>query len=146
MDINEGIQIDEPGVFVPWGIGEEKLVALFNGENLEHITDGYYAIKCTLFNSLTCMLGFHFEPNLNGNLSELEFFRSSYDDQKGSFNEFQKYFVQQFGKPTNTNQGSKEGFNDYEWVIDDIKIIHLIYNRFGPEEHMRVRNMLYSDY
>ena len=97
MNISEGIQIDEPGIFVPWKISEQNLVALFNGKHLKTITDGYYAIKCTLFKGLTCMVGFHFEPGAMAPLSELEFFRTNYDDQQSSFNEFQKYFVQELG-------------------------------------------------
>jgi len=143
MNIYKGIQIDEPSIFVPWEISEENLVELFNGKHLKHITNGYYTIKCTLFNGLNCMIGFHFEPGLNGHLSEFEFFRTNYDDQQSSFNEFQKYFVQEFGEPSNTTPGN-EGFNNYEWILDYIKIIHLVYDRFGPEEHMRIKNMLHN--
>lgn len=143
MNINEGIQIDEPGIFVPWEISAENLVALFKGKHLKPVTEGYYVIKCTLFKGLNCMIGFHFEPGLNGHISEFEFFRTNYDDQQSSFNEFQKYFVQEFGEPSNTTMGN-EGFNNYEWILDNIKITHLVYDRFGPEEHMRIKNMVRS--
>ncbi len=140
MNIYKGIQIDAPNIFVPWAISENKLVELFKGKNLKHITEGYDTIKCSLFNGLNCIVGFHFDSRLNGHISEFEFFRSNYDDQQGSFDEFQKYFVQTFGMPTITTPGY-EGFNNHEWIFDNIKIIHLVYDRFGPEEHMRIKYM-----
>jgi hypothetical protein len=30
-----------------------------------------------------------------------------------------------------------EGFNNYEWRINDVQIVHYVFDRFGPEEHMR---------
>ena len=47
------------------------------------------------------------------------------------------YLTKYFGSPTTVSQGS-EGFNDYEWRIEDIHIMHFVYNRFGPEEHVSI--------
>ena len=86
------------------------------------------------------MIGFHFEPRLNGKLTEFEFFRTNYDDQQKSFDEFQKHFEQIFGQATKVTKGS-DGFNNYEWLLDKVQIIHLVYDRFGLEEHMRIIKM-----
>lgn len=140
MEISKGFQIDNPKTFVPWNIDENKLIELFNDQKLKHVTTGYYTTSCDSLNGLTCMLGFHFEPRMNGKLKELEFFRLYYSDQKKSFNEFQRYFVGGFGNPTKTSKGS-EGFNNYEWILNDIVIVHFIFDRFGPEEHMRIKKI-----
>jgi hypothetical protein len=138
MDINKGSQIDSPKIFVPWDVEEKELTDLFNGHELKHVTTGYYTTSCTSLNGLTCMLGFHFDPRSNGRLNELEFFRTNYDDQRKSFEEFQTHFVNVFGQPSETAKGN-EGFNNYAWQLNNVQIVHYIFDRFGPEEHMRIK-------
>lgn len=136
MDITKGFQIEKPNIFVPWEIDEKGLIEIFKGDSLKKVTVKYYTASCTSLNGLNCMLGFHFGPN--GRLSELEFFRTDYSDQQKSFDEFQKHFVEGFGNPTKTSKGS-EGFNDFEWRLGKVQIFHFVYDRFGPEEHMRIK-------
>ena len=138
MDINKGFQIDNPKIFIPWDIDEKELTNLFNGHELKHVTTGYYTTSCTSLNGLTCMLGFHFDPRSNGRLNELEFFRTNYDDQRKSFEEFQTHFVNAFGQPTEAAKGN-EGFEDYTWQLNNVQIVHYVFDRFGPEEHMRLK-------
>ncbi len=140
MDINSGFQIEQPNIFVPWKIDEKTFIDLFNGKDLKHITTGYYTIKCKSLNSLNCMIGFHFEPRKNGKLNELEFFRTNYDNQQKSFDEFQYSFTNAFGQPTSITKGD-EGFNNYQWRLNDVQIVHYIFDRFGPEEHMRIKKL-----
>ncbi|SDT61760.1 hypothetical protein SAMN05216490_4359 [Mucilaginibacter mallensis] len=137
MNINKGFKINAPDVFVPWGIDGKQLIELFAQHSLKYITTTYYTANCISLNGLNCMIGFHFEK---GCLAELEFFQSNYDDQKKSFDEFQEHFVKEFGEPTHTTEGN-EGFNNYEWLFNGIRIIHLVYDRFGPEEHMRIKKI-----
>jgi len=136
MDIIKGFQVDDPKVFIPWGITEKTLKDIFDNK-LRQVTSGYYTTTCKSLNGLDCELGFHFEPRINGQLKELEFFRKNYNDQKKSFDDFQVHFEKQFGLPTYSKRGN-EGFNDYLWTIGDVQIIHRIFDRFGPEEHMRI--------
>jgi hypothetical protein len=82
------------------------------------------------------MIGFHFEPQ-NGQLNELEFFRMKYDNQQKSLTNF-KFFHIRFGQPTSATK-ENEGFNNYEWRINDVQIVHYVFDRFGPEEHMRIK-------
>jgi hypothetical protein len=140
MDINRGFQIEQPNIFVPWKIDEKTLTDLFNGKDLKHVTTGYYTMKCKSLDSLNCMIGFHFEPRKNGQLNELEFFRMNYDNQQKSFDEFQNSFTNAFGQPTSTTKGN-EGFNNYQWRLDDVQIVHYVFDRFGPEEHMRIQKL-----
>ncbi|MBA2489451.1 MAG: hypothetical protein H0V36_09070 [Chloroflexi bacterium] len=83
------------------------------------------------------MLGFHFDPRNNGRLVELEFFRSSYRDQQASFDEFQRHLEVTYGPATRSGPGD-EGFPWYEWDVAGTSIRHFVFDRFGPEEHLRI--------
>jgi hypothetical protein len=138
MDINNGFKIDTPDIFVSWEISDNVLVNLFKNYHLTYVTADYYTAKCKSLNGLECEIGFHFRPRPTRQLVELEFFRSNYHDRQKSFVDFQKYFELSFGQPTSTTKGN-EGFNKYEWLLGNIQIVHDVYDRFGPEEHMRIR-------
>jgi hypothetical protein len=138
VKINEGFQIETPNVFVPWGLHESDLRSLLNVFGLRSVTHGYYTLSCTSLGGLAHELGFHFYPRSGGILNELEFFRRSDEDQKASFEEFQKHFEAVFGKPT-TGQSGLEGFPSYVWDLNGARILHYVFDRFGPEEHMRIQ-------
>jgi len=140
MEINKGFNVDKPDIFVQWNIIETELLTLFQGYEIKHVTTGYYTADCSSLDGLDCMIGFHFEPRENGILKELEFFRMDYSNQQKSFDDFQLHFEKTFGKPTNKTNGN-EGFNNYEWRPDDIQIVHFVFDRFGPEEHMRIKKI-----
>ena len=137
MDISVTFPLVEPAVSVPWGISEPDLVALL-GSRLRRVTTGYLTMTCKALPGPEHELGFHFEPRSNGKLVELEFFRRSYKDQAGSYAQFQEAFERAFGPPTNVAPGA-EGFPTAEWRFGRIAIRHLVMDRFGPEEHMRIR-------
>ena len=138
MQINEGFKIDRPDAFVPWDTTALELVALLGQHGLRQVTEGYYTLTCETLGGLRHELGFHFAPLPDGRLSELEFFRRSYADQAASYQEFQEYFERAFGKPTHTTPG-EEGFPYHEWRVRGATIVHYVFDRFGPEEHMRIR-------
>lgn len=140
MDIEKGFQIDQPNIFVPWDIDEKTLRDLFKGQDLKYVTTGYYTVNSTSLDISNCMLGFHFDPRSNGRLNELEFFRINYDNQQKSFDEFQNAFTHSFGQPSSTTKGN-EGFNNYEWRLNDVQIVHYVFDRFGPEQHMRIKKL-----
>ncbi len=139
MNIAKGFQIEFPNVFVHWGIGETQLLTLLEPCGLRHITTGYFALSCVSLEGMAHELGFHFSPRSNDILTELEFFRSSYENQKASFDEFQKHFELFFGQPTKSKMGT-EGFPSYAWELEGIRIVHYVFERFGLEEHMRIVN------
>ncbi|MDA9277725.1 hypothetical protein N9P63_02270 [Polaribacter sp.] len=39
---------------------------------------------------------------------------------------------------TGSSKGN-EGFDNYQWSINGIKIMHYVFDRFGLEEHMRIK-------
>ena len=141
MDLREGFRLDDPPVFVPWAVTDAGLRRLLSERGLRHVPKGYYVLSgCQSLGGLRCELGFHFVPRGGDRLEELEFFRRSYADQAASFHEFQVYFEAAFGPPTSTRAGP-EGFPTHEWVLPGARIIHLVQDRFGPEEHMRIRRL-----
>jgi hypothetical protein len=137
MNIEHGFLLESPEVAVPWGISETELAALIK-TGLRKITVGYLTLPCTSLPGLPHNLGFHFEPRSGGRLVELEFFRSSYPNLAASFREFQEAFEKEFGPPSKTAQGD-HGLPSYEWIMGTVSIRHFILERFGPEEHMRIR-------
>jgi hypothetical protein len=137
MNINDGFSIVDPHVEIPWGISETELAALV-GTRLRKITPGYFTLTCTSLPGLTHELGFHFEPRSGGRLVELEFFRDSYQDLAVSYREFQLGFEREFGAPSKSKPGD-QGLPSNEWFLGTVSIRHFILDRFGPEEHMRVR-------
>jgi hypothetical protein len=136
MDIRFGFTLDAPSITVPWDSSESDLQRLV-GSRLRYVTTGYWAAPVEALGGLRCQLGFHFDKD-RGLLEELEFFRASYTDPQSSFDEFQAHFERVFGKPTETADG-REGFPSYRWIVSGVEISHLVRDRFGPEEHMRVR-------
>jgi hypothetical protein len=137
MDLRLGFALEDPSVTIPWGISETELKALLADKPLHFVTRGYLTLPVTVLRGLQCMLGFHFRKS--GRLSELEFFRLAYPDQRASFEDFQKHFEAVFGVPTHTADGD-EGFPSHEWRLRGATIHHSVFDRFGPEEHMRVRH------
>lgn len=138
MDIESGFKIESPSVFVPWNISESKLASLFNSHHLRRVTHGYYTIACTSLGGLQSHLGFHFDPRRNGVLTELEFFRDQSMDLRESFREFQTHLEKSFGKPADRTVGA-EGFPNVRWIAGSCEVVHFVFDRFGPEEHVRIR-------
>jgi len=140
MDLTSGFQIESPNVFVAWGIHQRKLKSLLDEHGLRRVTRGYYTLSCVSLGGLTHELGFHFRPRWRGTLNELEFFHRSYRNLEASFNEFQRHFESAFGKPTNEQPGD-QGLPSFSWNLPGVQIVHYVFDRFGPEEHMRVRKI-----
>jgi hypothetical protein len=140
MDLTTGFQIESPNVFVAWGVRPTKLKSLLTEHGLKRVTHGYYTLSCVSLNGLSHDLGFHFRPRWGGILNELEFFHRSYKELEVSFEEFQKHFEAAFGKPTNEQPGD-QGLPSFCWNFASIQIVHYVLDRFGPEEHMRIRKL-----
>ena len=137
MDISRGFPVAVPAIFIPWLIDAPEIERLFSGTALKKVTAGYYTLDCEPLPGLRCMIGLHAHDT--GKLTELEFFRASYEDQKASFDQFQQHFEAAFGAPTTRKNGS-EGFPDCEWRLPGGRIFHYVFDRFGPEEHMRIQH------
>lgn len=138
MGLDAGFQIEEPPVFVPWGVSESELRGLL--PNGHRVTDGYYVVECSSLGSLRHQLGFHFEPRVGGRLVELEFFRQEYPDLQQSYDDFQARLEATFGPPSETAPGSwEQAMPTHRWAHGRAEVTHLVYDRFGPEEHVRIR-------
>lgn len=145
MDISQGFQLEEPSILVPWSVSQAELRDLLpkpriGSNGLIEVTSGYFLITCKSLGGLTHELGFHFEPRRSDHLQELEFFRRSYSDLAASYQEFQTHFEAEFGPPTSSEPGSA-GFPTHRWNLESVQISHFILDRFGPEEHMRIKRL-----
>jgi hypothetical protein len=138
MDLSSGFQIESPELFIPWKISETQLQGIFVNQPLRHITQGYFTAPCASLGGLSHELGFHFRPRGKGVLIELEFFRTSYADQAASYQEFQRHLEVTFGPPTITTTGS-HSFPSHTWRLPGADVVHFIFDRFGPEEHVRIK-------
>ncbi len=138
MDLREGFQLEHPDVFVPWTVSEAGLRALLLPHGLRKVTTGYFTISCSSLKGLQHELGFHFEPRGGDHLDELEFFRRAYPDNAASFRNFQEHLERSFGPPTHSRDGTA-GFASYEWHVPGAEVIHFVHDRFGLEEHVRIR-------
>src|SRR5579871_4448668 len=138
MDLSKGFQIEQPEIFVPWGTAETQFQSAFEGLHLRRVSHGYFTTHCTSLGGLSHELGFHFHPRGGGVLIELEFFRTSYMDLGASFHEFQQHLEATFGQPMITTSGS-EGFPSHTWRLTGADLVHFVQDRFGLEEHVRIR-------
>jgi len=138
MNIREGFQIENPPIFVPWKLREDELKKLFVGHPLREVTSRYFTTTCISMGGLAHELGFHFYPRGAGVLLELEFFRRAYPDQAASYAEFQRHLESTFGQPTVTSPGS-EGLPSCTWRLSGAEVVHFVFDRFGPEEHVRIK-------
>jgi hypothetical protein len=139
MDLSRGFEIEDPAVVVPWGVSETELLDILPVVP-QHVTSGYYVIDCVSLGGLRHALGFHFRPRRDGKLVELEFFRRSYPgypDLRESFLDFQARLESTFGRPTTASPGD-EGVPNYTWRVGHATIRHYVFDRFGPEEHVRI--------
>jgi hypothetical protein len=139
MDLDDGFQLEEPRLLVPWGLREGELRSLL--PNGHQVTDGYYVVECTSLGGLSHQLGFHFEPrSAQGRLVELEFFRRMSPDLQQSYDDFQARLEATFGPPTETAKGSwDDAMPEHRWSCGGATVTHKVFDRFGPEEHVRIR-------
>lgn len=136
QDIARGFQIEQPELFVPWGIDEAQLLVLL-GARATKVTPGYITCSCTSLGGLVHQLGFHFQPRTKGVLVELEFFRKKYPDERASFDEFQRHLEAAFGQP-HADPGIM-GYPSYLWEFESVAVRHFMAYRYMSEEHVRIQ-------
>ena len=138
MNIVECFQIEDPEITISWDIDRDSLIKLFDGREFRKVTNDYYTANCISLGGLQCYIGFHFH-NKQGKLKELEFFREDYSNLEASYNEFQVHLESSFGIPKKGEIGY-DGFLDKSWSFGKVNIRHFVFERFGPEEHVRIVN------
>ena len=131
----EGYPIEEPKIVIPWHIDPQQLISILK-DRVDKVTRKYYTTKCISMKGLAHNLGFHFSEN---KLVEFELFRNNKGDLKSSYEEFQKHLTEVFGNLTSQSNGY-EGYVKYDWLFPQFQVVHMVMDRFGPEEHVRIHN------
>ena len=140
MNLVRGFKLYAPDKLIPWRLRDLELEDLLDGHPLKKIKKEYYTLSCEPLTGLHCVVGFHLYKY--GVLSELELFMNlrSFDELPKSYEAFQTHFEAEFGSPTKTEKGN-EGFPSHEWLVPGARITHFVFDRFGPEEHMRIEKI-----
>lgn len=156
MDIAEGFQIEQPSIFVPWGITRLQLESLFHGRDLERGIDGGYLLRhCRGLSGLILSLGFRFN-RAAGTLCEIEavlgktHFKVRHSRNKMrcipldvQYDEMQAHLEATFGTPAISSPG--EGFLNHAWLFPGARIEHYVVEHFGPNEHVLIRKFDWND-
>lgn len=108
------------------------------------VAPGYYTSECWVFGGLRVKIGFHFRPQTEtGRLRELEFFDNGEKDICRSYELFHASLLRVFGPPTSTCRGDLgHAMPACEWRLGRVSIRHFTIDRFGPEEHLRFRQVV----
>jgi hypothetical protein len=138
MNIRNGLSTDD-GTLIPWSATREQLNSIVGHRNLNEISHDYFVTRCNLLRGLHLSLGFHF---VRRKLIEYELFRHIAVPLELSFPEFQTHLEYTFGPPSHTTEPDAEysgGYSCHEWRFGRIRVRHTVMERFGLEEHVRIR-------
>jgi hypothetical protein len=136
VNLADGYLVEIPPVLIPWGVGVAEIELLLPGTR--RVTDGYLTLEVVSLGGLAHVLGFHFEPRIAGRLVELELFSRSSAGPSATYESFERHLEETFGAPTTTLPGDV-GFPEQRWDFAGVGVIHLVRERFGPEEIVRIR-------
>jgi hypothetical protein len=142
--LDKGFPLEAPDVSIRWGASVTDLVTAFTERGFSEprrVTPGYYTAVCQALGGLKVQVGFHFEPQSDeGRLGELEIFDNGEREIERSYRLFHERLVQQFGVPTREDRGPLgESMPNCEWRSGSTTVMHYAMDRFGPEEHLRIR-------
>lgn len=148
--LSEGFQVEDPLIFVPWGITPVELKCLLTAKNAGGLlkrTGDDYTLACIALNGLKVRLGLRFRNRREflgltlreGRLRELHLFQDAAHDLRQSYDLFQQHLEQVFGKPTTIEDGSHDkSLPSRSWQIGSVRVDHSVFERFVPEEHVRI--------
>ena len=144
-DIINGLQIDEPNIFIPWDINENGFVDIFENHNVVRNIEKYCGIKSvTVFGEINCNIIVKFgktirEFGISRDYHEGYIFEDDFLNK--SFKNFQTALEKTFGKPTKARKGT-DGFVNYVWEIDKtVEIQHYVMDRFGLAEYLYITHI-----
>lgn len=152
MDITKGFQIEQPQIFVPWGIARADLESLLRGSDLERTDDGGLRLsRCKALGGLDLRLRFTFD-RFTGALRRISptlgvtRFRVRHSRDKIRFiplevlfDEIQAHLEATFGPSSTTSPG--EGFTNYTWLFPGVRIEHSTHEHFGPNEDVFIEKI-----
>ncbi len=142
--LEDGLRLEEPDVWIRWGASVTEVLNALTHSGLsepQRVTAGYYTSSCRALGGLKVQVGFHFEPESDaGVLQELELFDNGEREIERSYRLFHEKLVQQFGNPMREEPGPLgESMPNCEWRVGSVSVMHYVMDRFGPEEHLRIR-------
>jgi len=139
MILSSGFEIEEPRVFVPWGISERVLVDLFGAYNLRKVTIGHYDVSCVSLGGLHHELSFHFKPRVGGVLIEMEVYLKASRSLTQSFKRLQNHFEAAFGVPSAAKH-VRRSFPEYSytWKLKGVRIEHHVRDRVWDTDQVKV--------
>ena len=143
MNISQGFEIEQPKVFVPWGITEKALLGLVKSSSLRHVTKGHFSLSCISLGGLSHELSFHFMPRVDGKLKELELYLKGAQRQPlaltQSFKRLQRHVEAIFGPPTIVNP-IRKSYQEYSytWNLKGVRIEHHIRKRIWDADVVRI--------
>lgn len=138
MDIAKGFQIEQPLVFIPWGVPAEEIESLFSGAVLERCTgDGFLLDSCKGLGGLDLRLKFRFD-RASGALCEIVLgsrktgFKVRHSRNKMRhiptevlYDQLQAHLEATFGAPTASSPGDGSvEFPDHTWLFQGVRIEH----------------------
>jgi hypothetical protein len=140
MEIARGFQLEQPQVFVRWGITQDELESLFEGSCLIRSERGFYSYltNCISLGGLSHSIGFRFgrtsrklyEIGLNGAGVSIE----------ESYPLLQQHLEATFGPPSSTSPGSEMAeCPHHTWLLPGAQIEHYVSEHFGPAETLFIR-------
>ena len=147
MDIQKGIILGDPPIFLPWDIDETHFVDLFKDYEISFVTqkgcdDKYYCVAdIPVFGETHCNIGVKFEKNICAIDVSRRNLTGEYDDYVKSFSSFQNALIREFGQPNKTKKDCETKFNYCEWNMGGIRIYHTVMNRFGLTECLRLERV-----
>lgn len=145
MDIAKGFQIEQPLIFVPWGVPAEAIESLFPRGVLERCAgDGFLLDSCKGLGGLDLRLVFRFDT-ASGALCEIVLgsrktgFKVRHSRNKMRhipievlYDQLQAHLEATFGPPaaSSPGEGSVE-FPDHIWLFRGVRIEHCAGEHFG---------------
>jgi hypothetical protein len=140
--INAGIKIEQPSVWVPWGLPAIQLKDLLRKHGLvESPNTPITCLKCIALGGLPVTMEFDchhlFPPHelmsvgVTGRIANVRW--------PEAYEAMQSKLVACFGSPSRSRPSPEPGFTDYEWDCPYVMIVHSVRERFGPNEVISIR-------
>lgn len=141
MEIGKGFQLEEPQVFVRWGISQNEIESLFEGSGLRRAESGFYfyLTRCISLGGLSHGIGFKFGRTTR------KLYEVGLNDVRGvsieeSYPLLQRHLEATFGPPTRTSPGDEIPECPHQtWSLPGAQIEHYVSEHFGPAETLFIR-------
>lgn len=139
--VQTGLLLQEPPLFIPFGIDATHLLELLGDTRSEKVSDAQYSIQANPLGGFCCLVNFFFAEEKPKLLSLLQLCRNAeyYNTHtlQQSYQEFQKYLRLNFGSPMlETDAGN--GFLNCVWELGDVVVRYTISSCAGLAERVEI--------